>query len=107
MNDKLSKDYIDERVVKLIESIGYKHRVGNSYVIIENDGYINISSYIPSNNEEIIEFHKNFTRTIGGNYVEDIHEEFDNYNDFVKFIENHHKQAFRKIKIEKLNNLNN
>ena len=103
MNDNLSKDYIDERVVKLITSIGYKHRVGNCYVIIENDGYINISSYI-SNNKEIIEYHKNFT-SANDHYYDDIHKEFDNYYDFVKFMENNNKQIFRKLKIEKLNKL--
>ena len=100
MNDHLEKDYIDERVLKLITSIGYKQRCGNYYIINENDGYINISSYLDYNSNEIIRFHKNYSN-IYPHY--DIDQQFLTYEDFEKFIELYHKTICRKLKLKKLN----
>jgi len=104
MNDHLSKDYIDERVLKLITSIGYKLRCSNYYVIREDDGYINISSYIDKYSNEVICFHKNTYHTEP--YPrQDLEQEFLNFEDFEKFIESYHQKICRKLKIEKLNNI--
>ena len=54
----VDKDYIDPKIVNFITQIGYKQRVGNYYVITEDDGYINIS-YTSYYNVENINFHKN------------------------------------------------
>ena len=104
MNDHLDKDYIDERVLKLITLIGYERRVCNSYAIRENDGYINISSYISSNSTEVICFHKNFYQTEPYPH-HDLEQEFLNFEDFKNFIELYHQKTCRRLKIEKLNNI--
>ena len=105
MNDLSGrKDYIDPKVVNLITQIGYKHRVGNYYVITEEDGYINIS-YASYNNFENIIFHKNFysnTYDDNGFHKKDISEIFDNFLDFKKFISKYHIKEMRKIKIMNL-----
>lgn len=50
-----------ERFIKKVESIGYVHRVADSYVIREDDGYINVSVSPKFNdNPELYRFHKNF-----------------------------------------------
>jgi hypothetical protein len=57
-----SKDWIYDELVDLIESIGYKHRTGNYYVIREYDGYINISyhdGFIKKQDYITINFYKN------------------------------------------------
>ena len=93
----LSKDYRYAELVDLIESIGYKHRVGNYYVIRENDGYINISYLY---NDDVffhkIEFHKNFYFTP----VWDFTEHFDDFESFHVFITKYHNDLFLKHKIK-------
>ena len=102
MNDHSEKDYINDKVLKLITSLGYKHRTSNYYIIRENDGYININSYFDGNSNEIIKFHKNMYST--STYAHDeIDLKFSTYNDFEKFIESYHKVKCRKLKLQKIN----
>jgi len=104
MNDHLDKDYIDERVLKLIIPIGYKLRCSNYYIIEENDGYINISSYIDEYSTEVICFHKNFYQTEPCTH-KDLEQQFLKFEDFENFIELYHQKTCRRLKIEKLNNI--
>lgn len=99
----LDKDDMDERVLKLITSIGYTHRVSNCYCIREIDGYINIHSYSDINRKEVIEFHKNINREYIHPHNKDLHIEFHSYKEFEKFIESYHQQICRKLKLKKLN----
>lgn len=100
-----NKDYVSPEVVNLITQVGYKQRVGNYYVITEEDGYINIS-YTSYNNIEDIVFHKNFynrqARNGNGVYKKDINKHFNNFLDFEKFIAKYHKKEVRKIKLKKI-----
>lgn len=97
----LGKDYRYGELVELIESIGYKYRVSNCYVIREDDGYINISYfYERCTFHHKINFHKNFYSPHPGKY--DIQENFDDFESFVDFITDYHSKLFLKHKIEKL-----
>lgn len=100
----VDKDYVDPKIVNFITKIGYKQRVGNYYVIGENDGYINIS-YTCYDNVETITFHKNFYRNVydeNGYPKKDLYEKFNNFLDFEKFISKYHYKEVRKIKLNKL-----
>jgi len=66
------------------------------------DGYINIH-YFTLRNIEYIEFHKNYYNKMYPDNV--LNKKFDNYNDFLIFIENYHKYEFRKHKLTKINDL--
>lgn len=101
----MNKDYIDNRIVKLITSIGYRQRTGSYYVISETDGYINISYHVNTKVPDLIQFTKNIYNTELYPHNE-IHKDFYDYVEFVKFIEEYHLTAFRKLKIEKLNRIN-
>ena len=35
------KNYYNEKIVNILKSIGYKHRVENYYLLREIDGYMN------------------------------------------------------------------
>jgi len=94
------KDYRDERILNVIEPIGYEYRVGNYYVLAEDDGYINIHYYY--NDKLYINFHKNYYHGKNISDAEHNHD-FNNYSDFFKFLQSYHKQYFRKIKIKQLN----
>jgi len=105
LSDFSGKDYYNEKIINFVNSIGYQHRIGNYYYLVENDGYINIS-YLMSDGIEIIQFHKNFIYTGASGYTKkDIHQEFYNYTEFVKFISIYHKKECRKIKLTKLNEI--
>ena len=105
MIDFGSKCYYNEKLIKNIESIGYHQRIGNYYGIAESDGYINISYYMVTENNEIIQFHKNFYSDYINRTKKDLHFDFYNFSDFVKFISDYHKKEFRKLKLNKLNQL--
>jgi len=96
-----TKEFIYEPVVKLVESVGYKLRCGNYYVIREFDGYINVSYDVYGH----IQFHKNHYNKDYENIKRDIHHDFDNYLDFEKFMSVYHRKEVRKIKVDRLNNL--
>ncbi len=95
------KNYYNEKIVNILKSIGYKHRVKNYYLLREIDGYINIH-YYKLNNIEYIEFHKNYYNVPFTNNT--LNKKFNNYNDFIKFLENYHKLKFRNIKLKNLIN---
>lgn len=101
---ELGKDFRYDDVVDIIESIGYKHRTANYYVIDENDGYINISYERNSDENIVINFHKNIYHKliINGYKKRDISMIFNNIDDFYSFIFEYHNKLFRKHKIEKL-----
>jgi len=101
----LGKDFRYDEVVDLIEKIGYKQRVGNYYIITEDDGYINISYDYYYDNMRIIYFHKNFYQGIL--HKKDTSHKFYNFKSFEIFINEYHKDLFKKIKLEKIiNNIN-
>jgi len=107
----LGKDFRYDEVVDLIEKIGYKQRIGNYYIITEDDGYINISYGEEYNDSKIIiSFHKNHYNRIldkNGFYKKDISHKFYNFKSFEIFINEYHKDLFKKIKLEKIiNNIN-
>jgi len=90
----VDKRYRNEKVINFVESIGYT-RLDNYYVIVEKDGYINVSfCKIPY----LIGFHKNFFYHV----KKDINEIFYNFEDFQKFMESYHKKKCRKLKIKKI-----
>ena len=98
----LDKDYRYDEVVDLIESIGYKQRVGNYYFIREDDGYINISyGHDKKVYRHLIRFHKNFSPPYPH---KDISKNFDNFESFLEFITEYHKPLFMKHKIKKIIN---
>lgn len=98
--------YFNEKVVNLLKSIGYTHRIDNYYIIRESDGYINVNYDKVKNGPLVINFYKNYTtRRIHPTNV--IDETFFTYESFVEFIEKYHKQTFRKLKIEKINGQKN
>jgi len=100
------KDWRYDKLVDLIESIGYKHRTGNYYMIREHDGYMNISYYEYENNGEIIiNFYKNYYHGViykNGLHKQDIDESFTIFETFLKFLNKYHNDLFRKLKIKKI-----
>jgi hypothetical protein len=96
-----NKNYYNEKIINTITSLGYNHRIENYYVKREKDGYINIH-YFKLNNKEYIEFHKNYYNKMYPDNT--LNRKFNNYKDFLIFLQKIHKQEFRKIKINNLNN---
>jgi hypothetical protein len=97
----IGKEYRYDELVDLIESIGYKQRVENYYVIVEDDGYINISYGQNVNFKHRINFCKNFYFSNSGKYKE-INKFFEDFESFSKFIAEYHSDLFRKHKIKKI-----
>lgn len=98
----MGQNYRDEKILSVIEPIGYKQRSENYYVIREEDGYVNISYFKNISNITHINFHKNY---YNGKYISDAenNNNFDNYVAFFRFLESYHPQYFRKEKLKKLN----
>lgn len=104
-----SKDWRYDKLVDLIETIGYRHRTGNYYVIREHDGYINISyhdGYVEEQDYITINFHKNVSHSLAKNGYKgkEISETFNNFEDFLVFINKYHSDLFRKVKIKTIKN---
>ncbi len=98
-----NSDYIDNDIINLLKSIGYKHRTGNYWILIEKDGYINVNYKKYNEDDKIIHFHKNYYFGTTPHY-KDISEEFKDFDSFLDFITEYHNDLFFKHKIEKILN---
>jgi len=99
----LGKDFRYDKVVDLIEKIGYKQRVGNYYVIREKDGYINISYGEEWKTKKIIIcFHKNYSEPAYGRREIDISKTFYDFESFSEYISEYHNDLFFKHKLIKI-----
>jgi len=96
----LGQNYRDEIILSVIEPIGYKQRVENYYIIREYDGYVNIDYFKDINDITHIRFNKNFYHGALPTYRDS--KRFDNYSNFFKFLEAHHKQYFRTKKLKQI-----
>ena len=97
------KDY--NKVIKLIESIGYEKHVGSCYIIQDDGGYVNIEHLNFDLYKRYIVFHKNHYYSLGRN---DIFKTFLDYDSFEKYIFEYHSKLFLKHKLNKITrNINN
>lgn len=103
-NFNYMKKFRYDELVDLIESIGYKHRTSNYYVIREHNGYINISyhmGFIRKQYYITIIFHKNYYHGMGYGKKEP-NRTFNDFKTFLEFINKYHNDLFRKVKLERI-----
>lgn len=96
--------------INFIKPLGFTQRVDNYYLLIQKEGYVNVSYCLKKSlfcnkagvNSDIIDS-IDYTKNFYKQGIVTIDESFFFFDEFVKFMEQQHPQIFRKQKLHQLN----